>query len=178
VGVRKDDIIRGVSFLDILDLLKIKAEMVSSGNFTHRCCCPSPDHKGGRERTSSLYIDSINNNFYCYGCSSSHNQIDFYILATGCDFMEALRSLDPLIDHSKTDKSGSIVVKPSTFSSLMDISVFFRELQEGHSNDEEWIMNLMKRTDQHIETIGQNDVGKCKALLAEIKKACNKRYDK
>jgi hypothetical protein len=149
VGVRKDDIIRGVSFLDILDLLKIKAEMVSSGNFTHRCCCPSPDHKGGRERTSSLYIDSINNNFYCYGCSSS-----------------------------QTDKSGSIVVKPSTFSSLMDISVFFRELQEGHSNDEEWIMNLMKRTDQHIETIGQNDVGKCKALLAEIKKACNKRYDK
>jgi len=178
VGVRKDDIIRGVGFLDILDLLKIRPERVSSGNFTHRCCCPSPDHKGGRERTSSLYIDSVNNNFYCYGCSSSHNQIDFYILATGCDFMAALRALEPLIDHSKTDKSGVIVTKPSTFSSLMDISVFFRSLQERYPNDEEWIMTLMKRTDHHIESIGQNEAKKCKALLSEVKRVCKKRYNK
>ena len=61
MSFRKEDILDGVLIIDVAKMFKINLEGISSGNFTFRCKCPSDDHKSGRERTSSLYIDSVNN---------------------------------------------------------------------------------------------------------------------
>ena len=80
MGYRKSDIVSAVSIESVAELLKISLEPISTGNFTARCRCPGINHKHGSERTPSLYLDTVKNNYFCYGCSSSHNQIDFYIL--------------------------------------------------------------------------------------------------
>ena len=68
----KQDILSSVSILELAKHFSIPLEQVCSGNFTHKCRCPSPEHKSGSERTGSLYIDGENNNFYCFGCGASN----------------------------------------------------------------------------------------------------------
>ena len=67
-----------INILDICDEFSVRVECVNNGSFTHRCKCPY--HKGGNERTPSLYIDSTNNTFFCYGCNAGNSVINFYNL--------------------------------------------------------------------------------------------------
>lgn len=71
----KNDIVSQVKIIDIARELGIELEPVSSNNFDYRCKCPSPNHKGGNERTASLYINSRKNDFYCYGCLPGDQKI-------------------------------------------------------------------------------------------------------
>ncbi len=174
MGYRKSDIISGVSIESVAELLRIKLESVSTGNFTARCKCPGLDHKNGSERTGSLYIDTIRNNYFCYGCNSSHNQIDFYILATGCDFLGALEALGPLIDPDKV--GAPTESKKTNFSILMEISKYIRMIILKNKNDIKWIMKLQKNVDTSINSIDRFDVKKTSLLLEKIKRVCRERY--
>jgi len=176
MGYRKADIISGVSIESVADLLKIKLEPISTGNFTARCRCPGINHKHGSERTPSLYIDTINNNYYCYGCSSSHNQIDFYILTTGCSFLEALEALGPLIDPSKVG-APSASKKPN-FSKLMEISKYIRIITLKNRDDIGWIMKLKKNVDKSIDSIDRFDIKRADLLFKKVKRVCRERYAK
>jgi hypothetical protein len=176
MNFRKEDILDGVLITDIAKRFKIRLDPISSGNFTLRCRCPSKEHKNGGERTSSLYIDSNKNNFYCFGCSASSNVIDFHMLCSGEDFLSTINSLGPLIDKDRV-KNREAFIKKSNFSVLVDISKYFKELQARRSNDLEWIEEVMKKTDQHIEQIDRYDVRRTKVLFDKIKTMCGRRYN-
>ena len=142
-------------------------ERVCSGNFTHKCKCPSSEHKSGLERTGSLYIAGENNNFYCFGCGASNNVIDFYILRTGCDFSTAILEMSELVDPEKV--SGiSVVKKKNNFTILLSISEMFREAQRSNLDDTEWVEAIMKKTDEYIIQIDRYDIKKSKALFSKV----------
>ena len=176
MSFRKEDILDGVFIVDIARRFKIRLDPISSGNFTLRCRCPSKEHKNGGERTSSLYIDSNKNNFYCFGCAASSNVIDFQMLCSGEDFLSAINSLGPLINKDRV-KNRETVTKKSNFSILMDISKYFKEIQVRHSDDLEWISEMMKKADHHIDGIDRYDSGKARGLLNKIKRICTRRYN-
>lgn len=176
MGYRKSDIISGVSIESVAELLKIKLEPISTGNFTARCRCPGINHKHGSERTPSLYIDTVRNNYFCYGCTSSHNQIDFYILATGCDFLEALEALGPLIDPDKV--GAPTESKKSNFGVLMKISKYIRAVILKNRGDIKWIMKLQENVDSSINKIDRFDIKKTELLFQKIKRVCRERYSK
>lgn len=93
----RSDVVNQVKILDIARSFNIGLESISSGNFDYRCKCPHPEHKSGREKTPSLYINSKDNNFYCYGCNIGSSVIDFYMACTGLDFLGSLQKLKELV---------------------------------------------------------------------------------
>tara|TARA_Y100001938_G_scaffold148104_1_gene230900 strand:+ start:269 stop:802 length:534 start_codon:yes stop_codon:yes gene_type:complete len=171
----KQDILSSVSILELAKHFSIPLEQVCSGNFTHKCRCPSPEHKSGSERTGSLYIDGENNNFYCFGCGASNNVIDFYILKTGCDFSTALSEMSEFVDPNKVSGKPS-VVKKNNFASLLSISNMFRKVQLENPHDLEWIESVMIKTDYYIAEIDRYDVKKTKALETKVRRVLNRRF--
>ena len=171
----KEDILSSVSILDLARKFSIPLEQVCSGNFTHKCRCPSPEHKSGSERTGSLYIDGENNNFYCFGCGASNNVIDFYILKTGCDFSTAMSEMADLVDPTKISGKPS-VRKKNNFAHLLSISKMFREMQLENPHDLEWIESVMMRTDYHISNIDRYDLRRTKSLEAKVRALLKRRF--
>jgi len=170
----KQDIIKTVSIVKLAEEAGLSMEDCVSGNFDLRCKCPAKDHKGGNERTASLYIDSNNNNFYCYGCGASSNVLDFYMLVNNIEFGEAFRTL-----RERAIPSGektTFIGKASNFVVLMEISEFFRVQMLKNSKDLKWISGIMKKTDKYLEGIESTDVAKTRALLISLKKTFKKRY--
>lgn len=74
----RDAVLSAVSLVDLLREYGAEVQEVSSGNFSHKTCCPLPLHygrgNGGQERTASFYL-SKNNDFYCFGCISENEWI-------------------------------------------------------------------------------------------------------
>lgn len=171
----KQEILSSVSILDLAKKFSLNLECISSGNFTHRCKCPSPDHKSGSERTGSLYIDSVNNNFYCFGCGASNNVIDFYILRNGCDFSTAITEMSEHVDPAMVSGKKE-VVKPNNFRQLLAISIMFKKALRSHPEDRGWIDALMIKTDSYIDQIDRYDVKKTKALCRKVSNILKRRY--
>mgnify|MGYP001808429058 CR=1 FL=1 len=174
----KEDILNSVTILGLAEHFSIPLEQVCSGNFTHRCRCPGPEHKGGAERTGSLYIDGENNNFYCFGCGATNNVIDFYILKTGCDFSTALTEMSRFVDPTKiSGVSGKPSVrKKNNFAYLLNISKMFREVQLENPHDLEWIESIMMKTDYHISNIDRYDIKRTRSLEAKVKALLKRRF--
>lgn len=173
--ISKSDIIAGINILEIVREFSIEAEKVSSGNFNYRCRCPSKEHNGGYERTGSCYIDSLRNNFYCFGCHASSNCIDFYMLCTGVSFNEAIKKLENRFTIEPQNKEPH--VEFNNFQILFEISNLFRKTMLEHKTDLKWINQLMKQVDLAILNLEvKNDVDS-KALLKKINKTIQKRYE-
>lgn len=170
----KQEILSAVSILEVAETSSVELEEVSSGNFTHRCKCPSKDHKGGTERTGSLYIDGDNNNFYCFGCGASNNTIDFYMLCNDADFSEAIVAMSSLVDPEKVTHQKP-EVKTTTFGILMGISKMFREAINLNPDEIDEVEVVMKRTDEYLSGLGRYDVKKAKALSRKIRLVLNRR---
>ena len=171
----KEQILNSVNIARIADKFSVGLEQVNTGNFTHRCKCPSAEHKGGSERTGSLYIDEVNNNFYCFGCGASNNVIDFYMLCAEKDFSESILDLSGYVDADKV-KNIKVIKKVNNFQYLIMISNEFRNLQKFHSEDMEWIEKFIKHTDQRLCSIDRHDVGMAKKILNKIKLIISRRY--
>ena len=165
--ISKEDITSGVLILDLTEEFGIDMEEVSSGNFNRRCRCPSPNHKNGGERTGSLYIDTIKNNFYCFGCGAGANSIDFYMLCTGITFGEAVSKLRTRVQPSDSKREFNIEI--NNFYTLLQISNLFRETMRNHKDDLKWINELMKYSDKFILELDPQDDGKARQLLQKIK---------
>ena len=170
----KQDILDNISIKDIAAENSIGLESVLSGNFTHRCKCPSKDHKHGLERTSSLYIDSINNNFYCFGCSASSNVIDFYMLCKDISFSDAITDLGKRIDASLIKPREFRAVK-NNFSIFVEISKTIRDYIMSNRGDILWADRLCKQVDLYYEEIGTEDIRSARKILSSIKRAISKR---
>ena len=170
----KQDILDNISIKDIAAENSIGLEPISSGNFTHRCRCPSRNHKHGLERTSSLYIDSNNNNFYCFGCSASSNVIDFYMICKDVSFSDAVTSLGERIDVSLIKPKKFIAVK-NNFSIFVEISKTIREYIILNKNDLVWADRICRQVDLYYEEIGTEDIASARKILVNIKRAISKR---
>ena len=174
---KKEQIVKAVKIIDVAAGLNIKIESASTGNFTHRCCCPSDKHKSGSEKTGSLFIDSDNNNFYCFGCTASSNVIDFYILATGVDFSTAITALSEMVNEAvEVEPEG--VKKPTNFDEILRISKVFKIVLRRYPDDAQWIESLMRKTDEFLDDIDRYDVQRAKALHEKIIKVVTGRYKK
>ncbi len=175
--VTKEDIVQHVRITDIAKEFGIDLEFAASGNFDLRCKCPSEEHKNGNERTSSCYIDSKNNNFYCFGCGVGSNCIDFYMACMGINFSEAMKALKPRVDLSKV-KGKRIEQLPNNFSILLETSALFRKIMISNPKDLKWINNIMKRTDQYLLDIEPTDTKSAQKLYKKLKSLFEKRYGK
>jgi DNA primase len=172
----KQDILNTVSIVDVAEEAGISLEKCSSGNFDLRCKCPSANHKSGSERTASLYIDSSNNNFYCYGCAASSNVIDFYMVVNNVEFAQAFAELRKIAIPSGSNKS--FIANASNFIIIAELSVYFREQMNLHKDDLKWISYMMKKTDEYIELIDSSDLASARRLTESIKGEFEKRYNK
>ncbi len=172
---RKEDIARNIFILDLVQEFQIPISSIASGNFDHRCRCPSMDHKSGTERTESLYIDSVNNNYYCFGCQSHDSSIDFYMICTGKTFQESIQDLQSRIDPSKITSSKKDV-KKNNFNILFQTSNLFRTYMKRYPNDLKWIEKLMSETDNYISKIKPDDIEKTKKLFHKIRKTLSDKY--
>ena len=72
-----DVVLDKVFILDILDKYGVEYSACRTGDFSQRTKCPFPKHLDGSERTASLFISEEKNSFYCYGCNSGGNVINF-----------------------------------------------------------------------------------------------------
>lgn len=62
---------------EVYELLqRNRSLMAGSGKFTHKCACPNPEHKSGKERSASFYFNKDNGQFFCYGCNIYGNSFD------------------------------------------------------------------------------------------------------
>jgi DNA primase len=175
--VSKLDITRGVRIVDIAEEYGIPIEPASSGNFDCRCTCPSSEHKNGNERTGSCYIDSKNNNFYCFGCNTGSNSIDFYMMCAEVDFGTAMSELKSRVKPGG-NRTRRYNVEANNFPILIQISTLFRKTMLRHTDDLKWINQLMKDSDPHILDIKSNDVKKAKKLHDYIEGLIKRRYKK
>lgn len=173
----KEELLHSVKIVDLAGRFLIPLEQANSGNFTHRCKCPSSTHKSGSERTGSLYIDDNNNNYFCFGCQSSNNVVDFYMMCKDVDFSTAILELSEIVDPTKVTrvKRGNAV---TNFSQQLDISSLFRKTQTEHPEDIPWIEGVMKKTDEFLIDIDRKDIRAAKSLLRKVRSTICRRYDK
>lgn len=173
--ISKDDISNSISIKTIARNFSIRLESVSSGNFDYKCKCPSPDHKRGMERTGSCYINSKDNNFYCFGCGAGTSVVDFYMLCKDCDFSDAMRDLKLIVGEKNIRPSGR-VIKPNNFNILLKISLLFKSVMRNHPNDLKWINKVMIKTDSFVQDIKTDDISSAKKLLSNLKDLVSSRY--
>jgi len=173
--ISREDVIRCISIVNLAKEFNIELEPAASGNFDRRCTCPSKEHKNGGERTGSLFIDTMENNFYCFGCNAGSNSIDFYMLCTGLDFTHALRELRKRIDPSKATGTARLPVQ-SNLGELLEISHLLRKTMLNHPDDLKWISGFMQKIDCYIFDIPHDNVLQAKALHKKVRKEITERY--
>jgi DNA primase len=176
MAVTKETVTKKVKILDIAKEFNISVEQASSGNFNFRCRCPSKEHKHGTERTPSLYIDSKKNNYYCFGCQSSTNCIDFYMICADVSFSDALSVLRKRVVGDSEETEDELTV--DNLSYIMDISKLFRLTMLSHPDDLKWLNGLMKRTDIYLEKIKRSDIERVKELQMKLQEKIKERYSK
>ena len=91
-----DLIAERVNILDILDKLELEYIITNNGEFSHKLRCPFPNHSEGSERTASMFVSTQKNSFYCFGCNTGKNVIDFTMKMLGMPYQEALKWLAEL----------------------------------------------------------------------------------
>lgn len=167
----KSAILQTVSILDLAKDHDLDLEECHSSNFSHRCRCPNKNHKSGAERTPSLYINSKDNNFYCYGCQATYNCIDFYMLCKDCDFSAALKDLSSKINYLKDIE---VVVRESNYDKKIEISRMIKKYLDQNKDDLDWIILFNKKVDKYLEDVG-NSVDGADKLKVKISKVLEKR---
>ena len=172
----KNEIISQIKVVDLAKDLGLKLEHLGNGKFDYRCRCPFAKHKNGSEKTASLYINSNQNDFYCFGCNTHGNSITFYKESRDISFSDAMKELSSMITiDGYHDETADNLIQPSIFSVLLDISKLFREFMLKNPDDLKWINNVMKKTDEYIDNIDQDDVEAVKELYQKILETIKKR---
>jgi len=145
--VTKADVTNQVKIFDIAKQFGIRLESASAGNFDYRCRCMSSEHKSGRERSASLYIDSIDNNFHCFGCNEGGSVIGFYMLCSGKEFGDAFRDLKEMV--RVPGKYQDVVdQKKIVFPLLLESSNIIRRFLIQHPDQLDKMTGLLKKIDK------------------------------
>lgn len=161
----KADVLNQVKIFDLAKDFGIRLESASAGNFDYRCRCVSSSH---REKTASLYIDSIDNNFHCFGCSAGSSVIDFYMLCADKEFSEAFQDLKEMV--KVPGKYQDVVTqKKVVFPLLLDSSKIIREYLTKHPDQLDEMTNLLKKVDKLSFDTATEDPEKIKEMNIKLK---------
>jgi DNA primase len=166
--VSRNDIIKQVPITGIASRFNLSLERVSSGNFQWRCRCPSKDHKHGMEKTSSLYINDKDNNFFCYGCNSGSSVIDFYMMCHDVDFQSAFSQLKSLVKEPGkfADEKAKIA---DNLPLLMDNSKIIREYLLEDPSRINSMDSFLKNLDSHLFDTHKDDLDFIKKTNKKLK---------
>jgi DNA primase len=174
--VTKEDITEHIKIMDIAKEFSIGIEKVSSGNFDHRCTCPSANHKNGQERNKSCYIDSKNNNFYCFACSAGINCIDFYILCSGKPFVDAINILKPRVNSNLVSEESAEKIDANNFPILLETSNILRKAIQTNPEDLIFFNKLMKQMDEQLLNVSSDDTELPEKIHNKVKQILIKKY--
>jgi DNA primase len=161
-----------VAILDLCEEFSVRAEPFSGGSFTHRCRCPY--HKGGSERTPSLYIDNNNNSFKCFGCDAGSSVIQFYNLIFP-DYSERECVLE-LKERVNTKIKYKRRIIQNNFMLLLESSGLFRYYNQKYP--ERWmeVKHMQKIFDEKMKNVDYNDVATTSKIIYVLRKALRKRF--
>ena len=167
--ISRNDVARDVKILDLVIKFDIPIESVSAGKFDYRCKCPSPDHKMGKEKTSSCYINSTDNNFYCYGCNKGVSSIDFYMSCSGKTFADAMQDLKDQV-KSHGNYQHTIDQKKVTFPVLLKTSEILREFLIKNPEQIGNMTTLLRKIDKISFEESKDDSEKIEEMNVKLKK--------
>lgn len=158
--------------LDILDKWGIEYAPCRSGDFSHRSKCPFPKHLDGGERTASLFISEEKNSFYCYGCNSGGNVINFVELYTGKPFHLAAKWLAGQVGITKDNVSDNLEnvsrnrkrdpeeqVITHVFRTGIIIRNFLKDMRgsPNYQKIKEWSDRRFVKLDKFLNNLGDDD---------------------
>jgi DNA primase len=170
--VSPESINKNIQILDLAEEFSLKLETANSQSFDYLCKCPY--HKGGSERTGSLYINSDGNNFYCFGCNAGYSAISFYMLCADVDYSTAYNELAARVLSMDGYEEVQTEKRQTNFSIQLDISKFFRLAIKSRKFDLKKIDQMMKKTDEYLDNIDQYDLEQTQKLFENIKKNIGK----
>ena len=164
----RTDIAKQVKILDLAKKFGIAVESASAGNFDYRCRCPSPDHKMGKEKTSSCYINSRDNNYYCYGCNKGVSSIDFYMSCADKTFAEAMQEMKEMVKnpgayHDIVDQ------KWAAFPILVETSEIIRAFLIKNPEQMKNMTNILMKIDRISFELAKEDADKIEEMNKKLK---------
>lgn len=196
-------IISNLPLLDVLKKYGVEVQEIGLGNFSHRACCPFRTHKGGNEKTPSFNIDSANNSYFCFGCSSYGNIVSFVQKMMGVNYeyspfkvdggkteaLTRLAKMAGLIDYSgdlKEIKNLVIEQEPPketidkyVFNCNIDLRDHLLKLKgsKKYKKELEWVDKTFIKLDKYLDKIDKFDVDKAKEIYANLKEQIGKRIN-
>jgi DNA primase len=165
----RTDIAKQVKILDLARKFGIAVESASAGNFDYRCRCPSPDHKMGKEKTSSCYINSRDNNYYCYGCNKGVSSIDFYMSCADKTFAEAMQEMKELVKNPGAYQD-IVDQKRAAFPILVETSEIIRKFLIENPDQMNNMTTLLKKIDRISFEMAKEDADKIEEMNHKLKK--------
>lgn len=167
--VSRTDIAKQVKILDLARKFGVAVESASAGNFDYRCRCPSPDHKMGKEKTSSCYINSRDNNYYCYGCNKGVSSIDFYMSCADKTFAEAMQEMKDMVKNPGAYQD-VIDQKRAAFPILVETSEIVRNFLKENPEQLKNMTNLLRKIDRISFDMAKEDADKIEEMNQKLKK--------
>lgn len=175
--VSYQDVCENISIEEVASEHGIELSYAGSGRYSHKCKCPSVNHKGGDERTPSCYINTDDNKFNCFGCGEHGSVVGFHMLCTEQEFGKSLKDLKEVIrGRGYRPSIKSLQRNTSNFFIQIEISKLFREHMHHFKDDQEWMDHIMKGVDTAFRDIGDKDIPKAKKVLEQIKILFRERY--
>jgi len=157
------------NILDILDKMDIEYINSFSGEFSHKLRCPLPSHSSGNERTASMFICADKNSFYCFGCNSGGNVINFVMRMQGLPFYEALKWLaeaagingadvsDIVIKKERRDPEKTVVFQTLRTGTLIRDQLASKKNSVDYNRWLVWADKRFKKLDIFLDTVEDKD---------------------
>lgn len=149
---------------EVLALLeKNRSLMQGSGKFTHKCSCPNPLHKSGKERSASFYFSKDTGHFFCFGCSVFGNSFDLLkllgedpeaafkkALAQGSVEIVSKQSSKEFVDKAMIAFTKKVKAKINAITGTEQFNVVFPQIQEFLSQFDKIIPELEKESPEQV----------------------------
>lgn len=165
----RTDIAKQVKIIELAAKFGIQLESTSAGNFDYRCRCPSSNHKQGKEKTSSCYINSRDNNFFCYGCNQGVSSIDFYMFCTDKTFSEAMVEMRDLVKNPGAYQD-IVEHKKVILPFLMDTSLIIRNFLKENPEQIDNMTSLLKKIDRISFELSKEEPEQVEKMNEKLKK--------
>lgn len=153
---------------DIFNFLKLSFEIQeSSSGWTHKRCCPLPDHQ---DSTPSFGFNPKNNCWNCFGCHRGGGPIQF--IATfysfsnqdAADFLiKKFNILNISEDEIISYKPQFLLVKETLYNFAIYLQTFYRKSAENNDFEKfkiletlNFYLHLFLRVKFHSETLSQD----------------------
>ena len=166
--------------LPLIDMEKLvsryaqNVETTASSIFTHKCTCPSKDHKGGQERTPSFYFSEESRTYKCFGCGLWGDAFDFISLVRS---LPADVIVDQYITNNKIDVSalaGEVQQRFDISELNYDMSTKLREHlkaqldAESYNKERVWVDRTFRRIDERFLKLTNEDYEKARQFYMQI----------